>query len=138
MVVSTNTQSLDAIALEQNARHRGFALIRTGNAWRLYENPGEIIVVSDAGALTDSLRRIEKHVSAGGEAAGLLRYEAGYTFEPLLQPLLSKQTGNLLWFGLYENVSVFDDIVFPVSEQVNHIENLSATIRRDQYSKKLH
>src|SRR5258706_16201477 len=137
MIVSTNTQSLDVTALDQNAREPGFALIRTGTAWRLYESPREIIAINDAGALTDSLRRIEKHISAGGEAAGLLRYEAGYAFEPLLRPLLSKQTGNLLWFGLYENVSVFDDIVFSASEQVNHIEKLAATILRDQYSKKL-
>jgi para-aminobenzoate synthetase/4-amino-4-deoxychorismate lyase len=137
MIVSTNTQSLDVTALDQNAREPGFALIRTGTAWRLYESPREIIAINDAGALTDSLRGIGKHVSAGGEAAGLLRYEAGYAFEPLLRPLLSKQTGNLLWFGLYENVSVFDDIVFPASEQVNHIENLAATILRDQYSNKL-
>src|SRR5258706_14274173 len=106
MVVPTNTQTLDPTVLDQNTRNPGFALIRTGNAWRLYENPREIIAVSDAGALTDSLRGIGKHVSAGGEAAGLLRFEAGDAFEPLLRPLLSKPTGNLLWFGLYENGSV--------------------------------
>jgi para-aminobenzoate synthetase / 4-amino-4-deoxychorismate lyase len=137
MVVSTNSQSLDATALDQTARNHGFALIRTRNAWRLYENPREVIALSNAGALTDTLRRIEKHVSAGGEAAGLLHYEAGYAFEPLLRPLLPRQTGALLWFGLYENVSVFEDIVFPASEHISQIENLAATILRDQYSKTL-
>ena len=130
MVVPTNTQTLDVTVLDQNARNPGFALMRTGNAWRLFENPREVIAISDAGALMDSLRRIEKHVLAGGEAAGLLRYEAGYAFEPLLRPLLSRQTGTLLWFGLYENVSVFEDIAFPASEQVNQIENLVSKATR--------
>src|ERR1700731_4966942 len=98
MPVSSTSQRLDAAALDQAAQKPGFALIRTGEAWRLYENPDEVIAISDAGALTDSLQTIERHVSGGGEAAGLLRYEAGYAFEPLLRPLLSKQTDTLLWF----------------------------------------
>ena len=137
MFLSTNTRSLDVTALDQNARNSGFALIRTGNAWRLYENPREVIAINNAGALSDALQTIERHVSAGGEAAGLLHYEAGYAFEPLLRPLLSKQTANLLWFGLYENVSVFEDINFPASEHVNEIENLAASILRNEYCDKL-
>src|SRR5258706_15274656 len=101
MVLSSNTHSLDVTALDQSARNPGFALIRTGNAWRLYENPRAVIATGDADALTNALQTIEKHVSAGGEAAGLLHYEAGYPFEPLLRPLLSRQTDTLLLFGLY-------------------------------------
>jgi para-aminobenzoate synthetase/4-amino-4-deoxychorismate lyase len=86
---------------------------------------------------TNSLRRIEEHVSAGGEAAGMLRYEAGYALEPLLRPLLSDKSGTLLWFGLYENVSVFEDIYFPASEQEDLVERLAAPILRSQYREKL-
>jgi para-aminobenzoate synthetase/4-amino-4-deoxychorismate lyase len=136
-VVSANTQRLDATALEQNAREPGFALIRTGRAWRLYEHPREVIAVSDGVGFTNSLRQIEEHVSAGGEAAGMLRYEAGYALEPLLRPLLSDKSGTLLWFGLYENVSVFEDIYFPASEQEDLVERLAAPILRSQYREKL-
>ena len=137
MVVSSNPKSLDAAELDQNAREPGFVLIRTGRAWRLYEHPREVIAASDAEALLGSLQRIEEHVSAGGEASGLLRYEAGYALEPLLCPLLSKHTGPLLWFGLYENVSVFEDIHFSAFEQGGQIKGLAATILREQYSEKL-
>ncbi|MCU1342646.1 MAG: para-aminobenzoate synthase, subunit, partial [Candidatus Acidoferrum typicum] len=137
MDVSSTTKIVDSAALDQAARKPGFALIRTGKAWRLYENPKKIIAISDAGALIDSLQTIERHVSAGGEAGGLLHYEAGYAFEPLLRPLLSKHIGTLLWFGLYEGVSVFEDVYFPASEQVNQVENVAATILRNEYVQKL-
>jgi len=136
-VVSSNTQILDATALEQSAREPGFALIRTGSAWRLYEHPREVIAISDATAFTNSLRRIDEHVSAGGEAAGMLGYEAGYALEPLLRPLLSEKSGTLLWFGLYENVSVFEGIYFPPYEQEDQVERLAVTIPRNQYREKL-
>src|ERR1700680_4788458 len=100
MIVSPNSQVLDATALERSAQEPGFALIRTGSAWRLYEHPREVIAITDAAAFSNSLQQIEEHVSAGGEAAGLLRYEACFALEPLLQPLLSRRTGTLLWFGL--------------------------------------
>src|ERR1700681_1328166 len=137
MVVSPNFQILDATTLERSARKPGFALIRTGSAWRLYEHPREVIAISDAAALSNALQRIEEHVRAGGEAAGMLRYEAGYALEPLLRPLLSKQTGTLLWFGLYRDASVFDEIYFPASEPGDLIEGLTATITRNQYFEKL-
>src|SRR5260370_28869704 len=101
MALLSNTRSLDAAALDEAAREAGFVLIRTGNGWRLYEHPREIVAIRDPAQLADSLQGIEKHVSAGGEAAGFMRYEAGYAFEPLLFPLHPTH-GTLLWFGLYE------------------------------------
>jgi para-aminobenzoate synthetase/4-amino-4-deoxychorismate lyase len=130
-------QILDAAALERSAQEPGFALIRTGTAWRLYQHPQEVIAISDAAAFPNSLRRIEEHVSAGGEAAGLLHYEAGYALEPLLRPLLSKQNGTLLWFGLYGTASVFDEIYFPASVQRDQIEGVVAAMPLNQYCERL-
>ena len=140
MVVSSNAQIVDAAALERSAQEPGFALIRSGSVWRLYEHPQEVITTGDASAVLDSLRRIEDHVRGGGEPAGLLHYEAGYALEPLLGPLLSKGTEMLLWFGLYNDAAVFQDIdfsAFPASERDGQIESLTAAMTRDQYSEKL-
>lgn len=137
MVVTSHTQSVDVTAFDQKAQGPGFALIRTGSAWRLYEHPREVIDASDAAELSNSLRRVDEHVSEGGEAAGFLAYEAGYVFEPRLRPLLSSSTRRLLWFGLYENVSVFDELYFPPSEQENHVEDLATLILPDAYAEKL-
>jgi len=137
MLVSPNSRSLDAAALDQPAREPGFVLIRTGNDWRLYEHPREIIAVSDPAELAGSLRRLEKHVSGGGEAAGFMRYEAGYGLEPLLRPLRSTQLEPLLWFGLYEKPAVFEEICFPASEQGEQIEWIGPTILRNEYQEKV-
>src|SRR3984893_5053771 len=137
MIASSNKQILDAIALERSAQEPGFALIRTGSAWRLYEHPQEVISINDGAAFANSLQRIEEHVSAGGEAAGLLHYEAGYALEPLLRPLLSKQNGTLLWFGLYGTASVFDEIYFPASVERDQIEGVVAAMPRNQYCERL-
>jgi para-aminobenzoate synthetase / 4-amino-4-deoxychorismate lyase len=140
MTVSSNAQIVDAAALERSAQEPGFVLLRSESGWRLYERPEEVIAARDAGTVCDSLRRIEDHVRGGGEAAGLLRYEAGYALEPLLAPLLSKRAGMLLSFGLYSDAAVFEDInfsAFPASEPDCQIESLAAAMTRDQYSHKL-
>jgi para-aminobenzoate synthetase/4-amino-4-deoxychorismate lyase len=137
MAISSKTQILDVAALEQSAQAPGFVLIRTGRAWRLYEHPQEVIAISDSAAFLKSLQRIEEYVSAGGEAAGLLHYEAGYALEPLLRPLLSKHNGTLLWFGLYGTASVFDEIYFPASVQGDQIEGAVAPMPRNQYCDRL-
>jgi para-aminobenzoate synthetase / 4-amino-4-deoxychorismate lyase len=134
---SANTQVLDAATLEQSAQQPGFALLRTGSAWRLYEHPQSVIATGDSDALTDVLKRMEEHVKTGGEAAGFLHYEAGYALEPQLRPLRSQRAGTLIWFGLYGQAAVFDDICFPESAPGERIENLAPTITRDQYGEKL-
>ncbi len=137
MVVSPNSQILDASALEQSAREPGFALIRTGNAWRLFEHPQQVITAANSSSFTDSLERIEGHVHAGGEAAGFVHYEAGYALEPQLQALQSEKTGTLLWFGLYRESAALEDIHFPPSEPGDQIEGLTVTMPRNQYCEKL-
>ncbi len=137
MVVSPNSQILDASALEQSAREPGFALIRTGSAWRLFEHPQQVITAGNSSSFTDSLERIEGHVHAGGEAAGFVHYEAGYALEPQLQALQSEKTGTLLWFGLYRESAALEDIYFPPSEPGDQIEGLTVTMPRNQYCEKL-
>jgi len=137
MAVSSNTQSLDATSFDQSAREPGFILVRTDEAWRLYEHPREVIAISNPAELADSLRRIEKHVSAGGQAAGFMHYEAAYAFEPLLHSLHSTQAETLLWFGLYENVSEFEEICFPACAPEDQIEWIGPTILTEKYHEKV-
>jgi para-aminobenzoate synthetase/4-amino-4-deoxychorismate lyase len=131
------TETLDAATLDQSAQEPGFALLRTGSAWRLYEHPQRVIATGDPDALTNVLKRMEEHVHAGGEATGFLHYEAGYALEPQLRPLRSQRTATLAWFGLYGQAVLFDDIYFPESTPENQIENLTPAITRDQYREKL-
>ncbi len=137
MSVSPNVGVPDAAALEPRAQVPGFALVRTGSAWRLYENPQEVIATGDPAALSDSLRQIEEQVAAGGEAAGFLHYEAGYALEPQLRSLQLARAGALLWFGFYKQAAVFDDIYFPASKSGQQIENVAATITPNQYCETL-
>jgi para-aminobenzoate synthetase/4-amino-4-deoxychorismate lyase len=134
---SAKTEILDAATLEQRAQVPGFALLRTGSAWRLYERPQGVLATDDSDALTNILKRMEEHVHAGGEAAGFLHYEAGYALEPQLRPLRSQRSANLLWFGLYGKAALFDDICFSESAVENQVEDFAPAITQDQYCEKL-
>ena len=137
-MITSSAETLDAATLEQRAQEPGFVLIRTGSSWRFFEHPQEVIAASDPAAIANTFRRIEKHVSAGGQAAGLLCYEAGYALEPRLRTLLSQQNGNLVWFGLYGNTPTeFHDLVFPESEHGDHIKDCPASMLQDQYFRRL-
>ena len=96
-----------------------------------------MIATGDPDALTNVLKRLEEHVHAGGEGAGFLHYEAGYALEPQLRPLRSQRAATLIWFGLYGQAAVFDDICFPESARGDRIENVAPTITREQYCEKL-
>jgi len=137
MIGSPNSQILDATALEQGAREPGFALIRTGSAWRLFEHPQQVLATGHFASFTTSLKRIEEHVHAGGQAAGCVHYEAGYALEPQLQTLPLEKTGTLLWFGLYRESAVLEDICFPPCEPGDQIEGLAVTMPRNRYCEKL-
>lgn len=123
--------------MAEAAAQPGFALLREGWTWRLYRNPQGLLVPTDADSLTDSLRRIEDHVQRGGEAAGLLRYEAGYALEPRLRPLLAQATSPLAWFGLYANCTILDDLAFPADDTNFSINHLRLAITRDRYCGKI-
>jgi len=119
--------------MAEAARQPGFALLRDRFSWRLYQNPLELLVATEIKSLTDSLRRVEEHVRSGGEAAGLLRYEAGYALEPRLRPLLRRVPGPLACFGLYEKCAILP--TFPLSAPSDvAIEHLRGAITREHYS----
>lgn len=128
---------LSPALVAQAAAQPGFALLRDGSSWRLYRDPIEILVASDPDSLAASLRRVEEHVQRGGEAAGLLRYEAGYALEPRLCPLLANADGPLAWFGLYANCTILPDLAFPADDASFSIDHLRLAITREKYCRKI-
>jgi para-aminobenzoate synthetase/4-amino-4-deoxychorismate lyase len=137
MDVSISKQILDATSLQKRAAEPGFVLLRTGGAWRAYDQPKEVIATEDPAAIVDSLRQMEDLVRTGREVAGFLSYEAGYALEPQLAPVKSKSSGTLLWFGIFERAEVLEDIHFPESETEEPIEKIAPTITSNRYFEKL-
>lgn len=132
-----NKSEFSCDQLSALAAQPGFALLRDGSSWRLYSEPREILTADDGPCLAESLRRIEEHVTRGGEAAGLLRYEAGYALEPRLNPLLGRNSEALSWFGLYDKCTVLDRDPIPAREDCVQIEKLRLAITRDRYCEKI-
>jgi len=118
--------------MAEAARQPGFALLRDRSTWRLYQNPLQLLTAADVESLTDLLRQAEEHVKSGGEAAGVLRYEAGYALEPRLHPLLRQISGPLASFGLYEKCTILPSFSPPASSDVG-IEHLRDAITREHY-----
>ena len=132
MFRTRDQDEMGAAQLAEAAQLPGFALLRDGSAWRIYRNPLELLVASEVESLTDLLRRVEEHVHRGGEAAGLLRYEAGYALEPKLRPLLRRVSGPLACFGLYEECAILPAL--PVSTaKALPIDHLRSAITREHY-----
>ncbi|HTR45800.1 MAG TPA: aminodeoxychorismate synthase component I [Verrucomicrobiae bacterium] len=123
--------------LAERAQQRGFALLRDGSKWRLYRSPEEVLVPTDPDSLTRVLRGIEHHVQSGGEAAGLLRYEAGYALEPRLRPLLKEVSGSLGWFGLYADCTILENPPLLPDDPKMRIERTRLAISRDKYCSKI-
>ena len=118
--------------MAEAARQPGFALLRDRSSWRLYQNPLKLLVATETESLTNSLRRVEEHVRSGGEAAALLRYEAGYALEPRLRPLLKRVSGPLACFGLYEKSAILPTFPPPIPSDVA-IERLRGAVTREHY-----
>ena len=125
-------QELTASLLSQWAQEPGFAVLREGPLWRVYRAPQEVVEASDGAALLPALERIQQHVHAGGEAAGFLRYEAGYALEPRLHPLLAKSRGSLAWFGLYGGARVADRLPFPEDDAGELAQGARMEIEQDR------
>ena len=73
-----------------------------GAAARLYRDPVETIVVHDFDGIDRALERIRAGLREGRHAAGYLAYEAGYSFDPKVEPSRRRAEGPLLCFGLFE------------------------------------
>ena len=119
------------------AARPGFALLRDGTSWRMYREPQQVLVAADGDSLTESLRRVDEHVRRGGEAVGVLRYEAGYALEPRLRALLTRASGPLAWFALYESSSHAGDLPHLGTDSGVEIENIRLAISRDDYCRKI-
>jgi para-aminobenzoate synthetase / 4-amino-4-deoxychorismate lyase len=137
MSAAPDTSMLGPVLMAESAEEPGFALLRDGSSWRLYRNPSEILVASDADSLTGALRRVEEHVKRGCEAAGLLRYEAGYALEPRFRPLLARATDPLAWFGLYASCTILADPPFLADDDNVQIQDPRLAIARDKYCAKI-
>jgi para-aminobenzoate synthetase / 4-amino-4-deoxychorismate lyase len=101
-------RALEPMHLARLAGQRGFVALRDGDTWRLYKDPKKILIATDVESLGRVLSQVESHTRSGGEAAGVLRYEAGYALEPRLHSLLPRAAGDLAWFGLYDTCAVYE------------------------------
>lgn len=115
------TPTLGPTSLRELSQQAGFIVLRQGCGWRLYNQPTEILEADDRATLDKALVKLDRHVKAGGEAAGFLTYEAGYALEPKLFPLLmpSRRLG---WFGLYDQAFTLEDPV--ILGEITHIKEL--------------
>ena len=82
----------------------------TRKGLRVYSNPTEVIVCKSADEVSAALARIEAAVERGYHAAGFLAYEAAPAFDPAMVTHLPGAFP-VLWFGIYERVTVVDDSV---------------------------
>jgi len=137
MSAASDTSTLSPALMAKAAEQPGFALLRDGSTWRLYREPQQLLVATDADSLIESLRRIEDHVSHDGEAAGLLRYEAGYALEPRLRPLLDHAAGPLAWFGLYANCAILGGRALPADDACIEVARPRLAISREKYCHKI-
>jgi para-aminobenzoate synthetase/4-amino-4-deoxychorismate lyase len=129
MLVGDN---LSPAQLAEAAAQPGFALLRDGSSWRLYREPQEALAPTDKRSLADSFRRVERHIKAGGQAAGLVNYEAGYALEPCLHPLLANVRWPFAYIDLYNDCTVLDSLAFP-GESEGDIQHLRLAITRESY-----
>ncbi|HXX43632.1 MAG TPA: aminodeoxychorismate synthase component I [Candidatus Acidoferrales bacterium] len=137
MSAAPDATTLSPASLAESAAQPGFALLRDGSTWRLYRNPKQILAANDADSLVQSLRRIEDHITHGGEAAGLLRYEAGYALEQRLRPLLGEPAEPLAWFGLYADCAILENPPLLPDDKNIQIDRPRLEIARDKYCRKI-
>src|SRR6267142_1913256 len=100
---------MPAMNPDQLSSEAGFLFLREGPRWRVFHRPSKILAAHDLQSLEALLAETDRHVQAGGEAAGLLRYEAGYAFEPRLAHLISRSLLPPAWFGFYAGSETIDD-----------------------------
>ena len=127
--------STDVMNLIESADEAGFLMLREGPRWRIYRRPQQILTAHDSISLEAMLLEMDRHIQAGGEAAGLLRYEAGYAFEPRLIQLLARAVLPLGWIGLYAQSEIHDDGSFdlPSAAGARIVEGPSASLAGEEY-----
>ena len=84
--------------------------LTVGGRSLLFENPKDIISVTEPREVDDGLKRISAGLARGLFAAGFFSYELGYCLEPKLVSLLpQKRAEPLFWVGLFEEPLAFSD-----------------------------
>ena len=137
MSTAPDTKTLSAAHLALAAEKPGFAFLRNRSTWRLYRAPHRVLIPNNADSLAESLRRVEDHVNRGGEAAGLLRYEAGYAFEPRLRPLLGRAEGPLAWLGLYGDCAILENPPLLPDDESIQVDRPRLDMPREKYCRKI-
>jgi para-aminobenzoate synthetase/4-amino-4-deoxychorismate lyase len=119
----------------ESVSEAGFLMLREGPRWRVYRRPRRILTAHDSVSLEAMLAEVDHHVQAEGEAAGLLRYEAGYAFEPRLAPLLARSALPLGWIGLYSQSEICDDgqAGIPGAGTARIAEGPATSVTREKY-----
>ncbi|HVB87384.1 MAG TPA: aminodeoxychorismate synthase component I [Candidatus Dormibacteraeota bacterium] len=130
--IINHNSSLNALA-----GRPGFVVLRDGATWRAYSNPQSVLVASDPQSLHDVLRTVEHHRQSGGEAAGILQYEAGFALEPHLRHFLRKSHAPLAWFGLYDRCEILPSLGISQDTEAPLIHSSKLAITREQYFRKL-
>ncbi len=133
MGVTEKSLTFEIEALSQWAAEPGFILLLEESGWRIYREPTEVLQPIDSRALEQSLARIDRQVHIGGEAAGFLRYEAGYALEPKLHRLLAPDGGPLSWFGLYDRAFTLGQTSVPHDDLEEIVHSTSSMIARENY-----
>jgi len=129
-----NNQAKNVAQASENA---GFVALREEGRWRIYAKPTEILTADDPESLNRLLRRIDSHVAAGGEAAGLLTYEAGMALEPRLRALLPPPATTLAWFGLFDGCEIINNEEFPRVCAEPAFQGFQLEISREEYCEKV-
>jgi para-aminobenzoate synthetase / 4-amino-4-deoxychorismate lyase len=139
-ILKTDTPKLlnnRANNVAQASESAGFVALREEGRWRIYTEPIEILMADDPESLDSLLRRIDSHVSDGGEAAGFLTYEAGIALEPRLRPLLPAPATTLAWFGLYDRCEVMNGEEFLRVCTEPSLQGPHLAISREEYCGKV-
>lgn len=99
--------------------------------WYYFENPLEIVTVSQPDQVLPALQRIEQLVDAHGwYAAGFISYEAAPAFDPAF---VTHAAGDLplLWFGLYDSPRT--SVVLEPSGAAFALETWTPSVTRSAY-----
>lgn len=99
--------------------------------WYYFENPLEIVTVSQPDQVLPALQRIEQLVDAHGwYAAGFISYEAAPAFDPAF---VTHAPGDLplLWFGLYDSPRT--STTLPPTDATFTLETWTPSVTRSAY-----
>lgn len=118
--------------------HTPFVLIddaRTPGGALLFSTPHQILSCTRAQDVPQVLGQIDQALSAGHHVAGYIAYELGYTLEPKLTPLLSRQQdGPLIWMGVFDAPTPINDHLFDTwADEPHTVGEMRAALRRDAY-----